>query len=158
MQLHKLQGDFSAGKGSLSRRSELGVVGTSGEFANPGEPNSHITLDDISIMEDFLVGINNNYATSLQKLSADLTGDGSITQWDLNTLEMIFNDELEWSQGALGDVNQSGTINVADVVLVVNYILGSSLSESETIAADLNQDGFVNVTDIVLLVNSIIGD
>ena len=158
MQLHKLQGDFSAGKGSLSRRSELGVVGTSGEFANPGEPNSHITLDDISIMEDFLVGINNNYATSLQKLSADLTGDGSITQWDLNTLEMIFNDELEYSQGALGDLTGDGLVNVTDVIMAVNYILGGSLSESGTIAADLNQDGFVNVTDIVLLVNNILSD
>ena len=157
MQLHKLQGDFSAGKGSLSRRSELGVIGTSGDFANPGEPNSHITLDDISIMEDIIVGIGNNYTTSLQKLSADLSGDGSITQWDLNTLEMIFNDELEWSQGALGDLNEDGDVNVVDVIALVNYILGGSLSESQIIASDLTQDGLVNVTDVVEIINNIIG-
>ena len=71
---------------------------------------------------------------------------------------MIFNDELEWSQGALGDVNQDGLVNITDIIASVNYILGGSLSESRTIAADLNQDGFVNVADIVILVNNILSD
>lgn len=53
----------------------------------------------------------------------------------------------------LGDINSDGTINVLDIVLVVNIILG--LSELDD-SADINFDGVINILDIVQLVNLII--
>jgi hypothetical protein len=58
----------------------------------------------------------------------------------------------------LGDVNHDLTINVLDIVNLVNYILGSNMpSECEFYASDLNGDGILNVLDIVQLVNQILG-
>jgi len=52
-----------------------------------------------------------------------------------------------------GDVNADGTINILDIVLIVNLILSGEYQES----ADLNSDGNLNILDIVQLVNIILG-
>jgi len=58
-----------------------------------------------------------------------------------------------------GDINSDSMLNVLDIVLVVNFILGNDTpSSSEFSAADLNSDGVVDVLDIVTLVNVILGD
>ena len=58
------------------------------------------------------------------------------------------------STGMLGDVNEDGIINVLDIILTVNIILGTSDYSNN---ADVNSDGIVNVLDIVSLVNVILG-
>ena len=57
-----------------------------------------------------------------------------------------------------GDVNDDGSINVLDVVVMVNVILLlEDATEYITWAADLNFDGSINVMDVILLVNQILG-
>ena len=59
----------------------------------------------------------------------------------------------------VGDVTQDGTVNVVDVVLIVNYIIGTqTLNNIQLQIADINIDGLVNIVDIVALINIIIGD
>ena len=58
----------------------------------------------------------------------------------------------------LGDLNHDGYVNITDVVLLVNYVLGSDdgiVIESE---ADINNDGAVNITDVVVLTNIILNN
>ena len=55
----------------------------------------------------------------------------------------------------MGDVNLDGRVNVSDVSLLVNMILG--LVEMEEIVADVNFDGRVNVSDVTALINIILG-
>ena len=58
----------------------------------------------------------------------------------------------------LGDVNFDTEINVLDIVIIVNHILGTDLlSGDAALAADYNEDGEVNVLDIVQMVNVILG-
>jgi hypothetical protein len=54
----------------------------------------------------------------------------------------------------LGDSNYDGVLNVLDIVLVVNMILG--ISEPDMFSSDVNQDGAINVLDIVGIVNIIL--
>ncbi len=56
----------------------------------------------------------------------------------------------------LGDVNEDGSHNVLDIVLMVAIILGDEPTECQLNAVDLNQDGQNNVLDVVLLVNLIL--
>ena len=57
-----------------------------------------------------------------------------------------------------GDATQDGAVNVSDVVLIVNHIVGSStLSHLAFCSSDMNNDGTINVTDIISIVNLIIG-
>ena len=58
------------------------------------------------------------------------------------------------SDSIAGDLNYDGMINVLDVILMVNMILG--LSEPNYSVADMNQDGMINVLDIVIVVNEIL--
>ena len=52
----------------------------------------------------------------------------------------------------IGDVNLDGSIDVLDVVSIVNIIL----SDSYTLYGDINSDGELNVIDIVLLMDMIL--
>ncbi len=57
-----------------------------------------------------------------------------------------------------GDINGDGVINVQDVVLTVNIILGKTTPTGEMEhAADANGDGMINVQDVVKIVNVILG-
>ena len=66
--------------------------------------------------------------------------------------------ELSFSVSAnpsiLGDINYDGSIDVIDVVLMVNMILGND--DLDLSVSDLNNDGELNVVDIVILVNLIL--
>jgi len=50
-------------------------------------------------------------------------------------------------------LNVDGTVNILDVVLIVNVVLNGEQNSS----ADLNNDGIINILDIILLVNIILG-
>tara|TARA_B100001123_G_scaffold361218_1_gene417671 strand:- start:201 stop:527 length:327 start_codon:yes stop_codon:yes gene_type:complete len=53
-----------------------------------------------------------------------------------------------------GDANGDNTLNVADIVLIVDFILNSEYDEY----SDINQDGILNVIDVVELVNRILSN
>tara|TARA_Y100000590_G_C15639484_1_gene984379 strand:+ start:225 stop:1172 length:948 start_codon:yes stop_codon:yes gene_type:complete len=58
-----------------------------------------------------------------------------------------------------GDVNQDGTLNIVDIVILLNFIIGyGDLTAQEMQIADQNLDGIVNVVDIVNFLNIILGE
>ncbi len=52
-----------------------------------------------------------------------------------------------------GDVNEDGEVNIADVTMLVNVILGNAEAEN----ADVNTDGTIDIADVTALVNIILG-
>ena len=55
-----------------------------------------------------------------------------------------------------GDVNQDNSINIQDIILVINFILGNSTPDDyQYVLSDINQDNMINVLDIVLIVDII---
>ena len=58
----------------------------------------------------------------------------------------------------MGDVSGDGVLNVGDVVVAVNIVLGKvTPTPAQLAAADLNGDGVVNVQDIIKIVNLLLG-
>lgn len=56
------------------------------------------------------------------------------------------------------DVNGDGNWDVLDIVLTVNFIVGTAIpDENQFEAADINDDGVINILDVVTMVNLIIG-
>ena len=56
-----------------------------------------------------------------------------------------------------GDLNTDDNIDIFDIIIMVNFILG----ESESINyeyADINHDGHVDISDIILILNYILLD
>ena len=55
----------------------------------------------------------------------------------------------------LGDANCDGAVDISDVVLAVNHILGNGVVKSEA-NADINKDESIDISDIVGIVNIIL--
>ncbi len=56
-----------------------------------------------------------------------------------------------------GDVNGDGEVNVNDVTVLINYILGKNPTPFIAANADVNQDTSINVNDVTALINMILG-
>ena len=56
-----------------------------------------------------------------------------------------------------GDVNTDETVNIQDVVLIINYILNLiDFDDNQFSLADLNDDSSINIQDVILLVNVVL--
>ena len=109
-------------------------------------------------------------AKNVPYISSDAFDDSNIANATLHvpsgSIEAYKSDE-SWSwfkeivalsdEVVKGDANDDGTINAADIVEVVNFIMGSSSEEFNEDSADANGDGSVNAADIVTIVNIIMG-
>ena len=79
----------------------------------------------------------------------------------LSILEAAWVDDITFppayieSDGVLGDLNDDGIINILDVIIMVNIILGT---EPESALADVNGDGNIDVLDIIHIVNIILNN
>ena len=72
-------------------------------------------------------------------------------------IPVILNITDACGQWSSGDVNNDGSFNVQDVVIILNIILDSdNYDECQIFASDMNDDGQINVQDIILLVNLIL--
>ena len=67
-----------------------------------------------------------------------------------------FIETIDVATALPGDLNQDQNVDILDVVVMVNLILGGSPTATELFIADLNMDGFLNIQDIILLVNIIL--
>jgi hypothetical protein len=58
-----------------------------------------------------------------------------------------------------GDVNMDDSINVQDIIMIINYILGAiELDINQLYLADVNDDYLINIQDVILVVNLILQD
>ena len=81
---------------------------------------------------------NHNHSTS---------GDHTYTQM----LTLAYNDVV------LGDINGDGIVNILDVIVAVNIVLGAvDPTPQQEYAGDLNTDGTIDILDIISLVNLIL--
>ena len=52
-----------------------------------------------------------------------------------------------------GDVDVDNTVTIADVTLLINYLLTGSVSPFDALAADVNNDGDISIADVTSLIN-----
>ena len=58
-----------------------------------------------------------------------------------------------------GDVNTDQLLNIQDIVLIINYILGViDFDNNQLSLADLNNDSSINIQDVILLINVILNN
>ena len=75
----------------------------------------------------------------------------------IDTLQTLYD---EWYDSSfmfeIGDVNQDYSINILDIIELVNIILSGNNSGIEFYLSDLNEDQILNILDIIELVNRIL--
>ena len=86
----------------------------------------------------------------------DSSSGGSIIEAAIDDFTI---STFETNNYQLGDVNLDSVVNILDIVIIVNYILGQTeftpLQES---LADMNGDGVINILDVIQLVHAIAPD
>ena len=58
---------------------------------------------------------------------------------------------------AAGDLNGDGNVDVTDVSILINVVLGKEVTLAAGATTDLNNDGNIDVTDVSLLIDIILG-
>ena len=132
-------------------------AGYPGDGGNEGNLLAVLVLDseytgyhpEVAVtISDFIVsGVNPFTGTQVALTACDA---------DLNPLNGCFDVDVFQTpvqDFPYGDLNLDGVVNILDVVVMVNIVIGVELELS---GSDLNQDGIVNVLDVVLLINVIL--
>ena len=123
--------------------------GSSSGWSYPTWP-SH--LDHILITNELFDELGNS---DVQTIKLDQYLDGGWNEYDSNISDhrpvfmKLVNSSLP------GDVNSDDVINILDVVLIVQIIIGNQASLD---SADFNQDGQINILDVVQLVGVVINN
>ena len=123
----------------------------------------NITLSHEQIVDLFISNIDINspeligywtFDESVGQIVSDLSLAGN--NGYLGNSPEIDNSDPLWDFIIQGDINGDDSVDILDVVMLVNYILSGDTSELD--GADINNDGEVNILDIVALVNIILSN
>jgi len=88
--------------------------------------------------------------------SADFTWgpDGVLWMDEDFSISSLF---IENPTDTVGDVNGDGSLDILDIVMIVNFILGEeTFSGYQFVSGDVNNDGAIDVLDVVGMVNTIL--
>lgn len=116
-----------------------------------------IADDDVISANDFVVekiGEDAKVTTLVEANAKGYQAVISVVSGDLNTQKtLVFNfNKPVWADG---DVNHDGVVDLADVTLLINKVLGNDATQLYN--PDVNADGNVDVADVTTLVSLILG-
>ena len=121
----------------------------------------------VSNDEKMVVGNEGDVMSLMVSVSKDVEPDNtytgtisscSITYADGTTSNSADNSfDINVESARLGDCNRSGEINVVDVMLTVDQILGINVTNYFWQLSDMNRDGYITVVDVMEIVNIILG-
>ena len=77
--------------------------------------------------------------------------DGTSSRWSASK-KVVLGQEFD-----LGDVNGDGTVDVSDVNIVLNIMLGLEQAETYNGRADMNGDGEIDLADVNMVINKMLG-
>lgn len=116
-----------------------------------------IADDDVISASDFVVekiGEDAKVTTLVEANAKGYQAVISVVSGDLNTQKtLVFNfNKPVWADG---DVNHDGVVDLTDVTLLINKVLGADATQLYN--PDVNADGNVDVADVTTLVSLILG-
>ncbi|MBQ2166694.1 MAG: CotH kinase family protein, partial [Bacteroidaceae bacterium] len=97
--------------------------------------------------------LDGDYSSAVKAIKDYLTQ--RFVYLDTKFKELTANETYE-----MGDVNMDGSVDVTDVVIVIDYVLDSTDASAEygvLTYGDMNSDGSVDISDVVAIVNKILG-
>ena len=127
-----------------------------------GYYNSGLGFDDYgnwTILPDKNWKTNGKYDTSLYEVDIT-TGEAhriaNIQDRYLFALMWVDGEEEPQVEALRGDVDQDGTITIADVTALIDYVLSHDATAISTASADCDQDGDITIADVTALIDRIL--
>ena len=93
--------------------------------------------------------MNDNTAIVYLVFNVTFDNNATINSYTISNIEL---------SGLKGDVNLDGNVDISDVVLMVNYILGDNSLTNVPKYGDMNDDKNIDISDVVAIVNIILGN
>ncbi len=133
-------------------------------FNESGLPLPFFPIDsDVGILgSSFVADIDNDgdqeifFGANTQLYGIDIkTNSSPLSEWSMyrgNHLRNgFFNSQIDNSN--LGDINGDFIVDILDIVILVNLILGQNPEPGQMELADVNNDGVLSILDIVIVIN-----
>ena len=128
---------------------------------NVGGKNWVGTMTDIIAMGNDTYSTTENYCEEMENISIRIENENNSSemyifgdsQWENNAISIISISNFQ-----LGDINFSNTLNVTDIIIMIDHIIENTAIENphKLLLSDINSDGAINITDIILMVYLII--
>ena len=121
------------------------------------DENGVFSVDKTSISAEEALGGAEVLVSFSPTTGGTYTGTITLTTKDAAPITISLTGTVAYEKG---DTNMDGTVDISDVVLAVNYVLGSADASAEygvTTYGDMNADGTVDISDVVVIVNKILG-
>ena len=142
--LINMENNFNSTTGTLSDKLMAALQG-----ANMPGADTRCLDDGTSSLSAFIRVANpiddNNYFLDLN-INNTSHGDEPI-----DLLQELYNQWI-YEQDPIGDINQDGTLDIYDIIILVDFILEGIYDSN----GDMNDDGGLNIQDIMLLITAII--
>ena len=121
------------------------------------DENGVFSVDKTSISAEEALGGVEVLVSFSPTTGGTYTGTITLTTKDAAPITISLTGTVAYEKG---DTNMDGAVDISDVVLAVNYVLGSADASAEygvTTYGDMNADGTVDISDVVVIVNKILG-
>jgi len=143
--LISMEDSFNSASGTLADKLMASLQG-----ANIQGADSRCLSNETSSLSAFIRVADpmDDDSDLLLDLNINNTNNG---QEPIDLLQDLY-DQWLYEQDPLGDINQDGTLDISDLVILIDFILEEIYDEN----GDMNYDGGLNIQDIMLLINSII--
>lgn len=150
--LTQMENNFINTPGMLSDKLMAAMQG-----ANSAGADTRCLEDSISSLSSFIRIAKPN--DNIDNIFLDLRVTNTLGQSEpIDSLQILYDNWiLDNTTFDSGDINQDEMIDILDIILSINYILGSvDFNLLEYYLADCNNDDIINIQDIIILVNYII--
>ena len=121
--------------------------------------NGHYKFENVPVGDYIIIpNVDGFKAAESAPMEVQVTqANQTITNTDCTLIEAHESEIFHESTILPGDANGDGVVDVADVVAVVNKILGKESNNFNEEAANVNGDNAIDVADVVGIVNIILG-
>ena len=82
-----------------------------------------------------------------------LYNDGTESAWSNREEVTLFQNGHGYE---LGDVNHDGSVSIADVTKLIDYLLDNTTPDACLICADLNEDFNISIADVTALIDKLL--
>jgi len=82
--------------------------------------------------------------------------DGTESDWSNIETVTLFDNHGQYQ---LGDVNHDGKVDITDVTLLIDYVLGNATTDTCCpICANVNGDDQIDISDVTALIDKVLGN
>ena len=106
--------------------------------------------DKYYTVQDLTAGGTFNYRVKAHYVN------GTQSEWSNIEVVTLFDNGPAPHEYEKGDVNHDGDLSIADVTLLISYVLKNGVGSACPICADVNNDGFFTIADVTMLISKVL--